>query len=267
MDSGLQPGAVTSWKDFVAAARDRTTCTAVAAHAADLASSPLAGRAALWLGEGGMTYGGFNRGDKEGGSWLRLYGGGLSYLENLGCAASNGARVFMRQQLSNFINGTKLGQPRGSTTDSFMYSPQPAWWVAVLWKRLIGTRAFGVTVSLNSDGPVHAFAFDAKAAAPTDADAATTVLVLTNWGFEAQQVLVNGCVHDAHLYAIAPAGQIRGGGKIEADSVGIAVNGREARVDQDGTIPQGALAPVPLHCKAGQMELELAGLTGAFVAW
>ena len=57
----------------------------------------VAGRARLWLGEGGMTYGGFGH-DVKGRNWLRLYGGGLSYLEDLSCAAVSGANLFMRQR-------------------------------------------------------------------------------------------------------------------------------------------------------------------------
>ena len=263
---GLQPGLVTTWKDFVAAARDRTVCVAVAAHARDLASSPLAGRAALWLGEGGMTYGGFNRPDVQGGNWLRLYGGGLSYLENLCCAASNGAHVFMRQQLSNFITGTRpRGDARGPNAQR--YTPQPAWWVAVLWKRLVGTRAFSVSVSTDSAGPVHAFAFDGKGSGGGSDAATTTVLVITNWDLRSQQVAVNGCVHDARLYVLAPAGSIHHGGTILADSTGIAINGREALVDAGGAIPHGALEPSALRCESGSMVLELPGLTGAFVTW
>ena len=75
-------------------------CSAVAAHGADLASSPLAGKLPLWLGEGGASHGGFGR-DAKGRGWLRAFGGAMSYLEDLGCAATNGAQVFMRQQLSN----------------------------------------------------------------------------------------------------------------------------------------------------------------------
>ncbi len=40
--------------------------------------------------------------------WLRLFGGGLSYLEDLSCAASNGAVVFARQQLCNFIGHSPI---------------------------------------------------------------------------------------------------------------------------------------------------------------
>ena len=83
------------------------------------------------LGEGGASYGGFARSgswaDQHG--WLRQFGGALSYLEDLSCAASNGAAVFARQQLSNFIGYEEDGR----------YVAYPAWWVAVLWKRLVGT--------------------------------------------------------------------------------------------------------------------------------
>ena len=83
------------------------------------------------LGEGGASYGGFARSgswaDQHG--WLRQFGGALSYLEDLGCAASNGAAVFARQQLSNFIGYEDGGR----------YVAYPAWWVAVLWKKLVGT--------------------------------------------------------------------------------------------------------------------------------
>ena len=98
-------------------------CTAVAAHRRDLASSPLAGRVPLWLGEGGASYGGFGH-DVKGRNWLRLFGGGLSYLEDLCCAATNGAAVFARQQLSNFIGGAH------GTDGGWVYQPQPASWIA-----------------------------------------------------------------------------------------------------------------------------------------
>ena len=41
--------------------------------------------------------------------WLRLFGVGMNYLEDLACAASNGAQIFAHQQLSNFIGGSKKG--------------------------------------------------------------------------------------------------------------------------------------------------------------
>ena len=53
------------WQSFVNIARNRSMCTAVAAHRRDLASSPLAGRVPLWVGEGGASYGGF----AHSGSW------------------------------------------------------------------------------------------------------------------------------------------------------------------------------------------------------
>ena len=128
----VQPGVVRSWRDFASIARNGSMCTAVAAHAKDLASSPLAGKVPLWLGEGGATYGGFPNAHVMGKNWLRLFGGGLSYLEDLGCAASNGARVFARQQLSNFLSGNRTA---GSSHAAWDYTPLAAaifaaggWW-------------------------------------------------------------------------------------------------------------------------------------------
>ena len=261
---GIQPGIVTGWKDFVTVARDRTVCSAVTAHARDLASSPLAGKVPLWLGEGGMTYGGFGQRDVKGDNWLRLYGGGLSYLENLGCAASNGASVFMRQQLSNFINGTFPGPPPHGPNPSH-YRPQPAWWVAVLWKRLVGTGAFSTAVSGGS-GAVHAFGFD------SNVPGAVATLVVVNWDLDTnstRRIEVRGCVHSAAVYQLTPAGPIHDGDDdrddILADSTGIAVNGREAQVGPGGDIPQGTLDPTVVRCEGGRAVLDLAGLTGAFV--
>jgi hypothetical protein len=68
-------------------------------------------------GEGGASYAGVGGWD-AGPGWLRVFGGALSYLEDLSCAATNGAAVFARQQLSNFIsrepgpNGRCVHTPR-----------------------------------------------------------------------------------------------------------------------------------------------------------
>ena len=122
--------------------------------------------------------------------WLRLFGGGLSYLEDLGCAASNGATVFARQQLSNFIGHSPIGG----------YTPFPAWWVAVLWKKLVGTQALETS---GGDGPVHAFAFDSK-------EGNRTVTVLANWDIDEgrkRSVAVAGCRRSAAVFVLTPAGE------------------------------------------------------------
>ncbi len=134
----VQPGLVRSWRDFVNVAKNYSMCSAVAAHKYDFDTSPLAGLP-LWLGEGGASYGGFNH-DVKGDNWLRRFGGALSYLENLGCAASNGVDIFARQQLSNFITGN-------ITHSRWRYTPQPSWWVAVLWKKIVGTAAWRTTIT------------------------------------------------------------------------------------------------------------------------
>ena len=269
---GLQPGLLRSWRDFVSTARDRSMCTAVAAHGADLASSPLGGKGGkggvpLWLGEGGATYGGFGSSAK-GENWLRLFGGALSYLENLGCAASNGAQIFMRQQLSNFI-----GAGEGT------YAPQPAWWVAVLWKQLVGTTALGTSV-VGDEHLVHAYGFGGKQPQPQQqhkqqpggGGGGSHVLVVTNWDDQfgrEQTITVRGCAHHAALYELTPAGPIDAGdddaGTLLPDSTGIAINGKLAAVNADGTVPSGLLVPKTVRCEGGALHFQLAALTGAFV--
>ena len=287
----VQPGTVRSWRDFANVARSGSMCTAVAAHAKDLASSPLAGKVPLWLGEGGAAYGGFPGAHVGGTNWLRLFGGGLSYLEDLGCAASNGAQVFARQQLSNFITGNASeevavaaapGAAPGATPGNtigqrWTYTPQPAWWVSILWKKLVGTAALATTVSAvsgNGGGEppaVHAFAFNGTAAGQV-------VVALVNWDTDTtatQSVAVHGCAADrqatADVYLLTPAGPLdpnSGGGAAgsPADSVGVAINGgKEAKVDDAGNIPAGTLDPRVVPCEKGAVRVDLAGLTGAFV--
>ena len=109
----------------------------VAAHVADALKSPVS-KTPIWLGEGGVSY-------RYGGVvdvWLKVYGGSLSYLEDLGCAASNGATVFARQQLSNFI-----GPASNATGVPASYKPLPSWWVAILWKRLMGTTVHPAVIN------------------------------------------------------------------------------------------------------------------------
>ena len=252
---GIQPGLVTSWETFVKTAADGSVCTATAAHFRDLESSPLAGKVPLWLGEGGASYGGFGHDDVKGDNWLRLFGGALSYLENLGCAATNGAQVFARQQLTNFIGGKN-----GALASKF--TPMPAWWVAVLWKRLVGTKAYG-TVTTGSDS-IHARGFDAK-----DGSTGSSVVAVVNWGTPKQAIVLHGCKKRVQVYALTPAGPIDSGGDDNGtplvDSTGIAVNGKEALTDEDGKVIPGTLDPSTVACSAGRAQLEVEGLTAAFV--
>ena len=272
---GIQPGIVRDWRSFVNTARDGSVCSAVAAHAKDLAESPLAGKAQLWLGEGGASYGGFGH-DVKGDDWLRLFGGALSYAENLGCAATNGARVFARQQLSNFISGKRESK-------RWAFTPMPTWWVARLWTKLVGIEVLHASVD-GGEGYIHAFALRGAAGlAPAGsrtaaaAAAARNVAVLVNWDEQearTSSVAVSGCVGGgtADVYVLTPAGAIdaadddsTGDAAPRAKSQGIALNGRELRTDADGNVPQGALQPATVQCAGGTARVELTGLTAAFV--
>ena len=74
-------------------------------------------------------------------------------------------------------------------------------------------------------------------------------------------------------YSLTPAGPAHAeddddGNALLPDSVGIAINGNEAKVDTDGTIPSTTLAPKMVACSpSGSVRVELAALTGAFVVF
>lgn len=274
----VQPGLVQSWRTFVRVAQNRSMCTAVVAHRRDFESSPVSAKASLWLSEGGASYGGFGP-DTKGNNWLRMFGGALSYLEDLSCAASNGAQVFARQQLSNFITG------RSASQDSplrWHYTPQPAWWVAVLWKKLIGTVALQTTVAaavaVGGDAElIHAYGFRGRGT-PKPA----VVVVLVNWDTETtgdRVVEVHGCSKErASIYrltSVASSGVEAGGDDNRqlrraglpagVYGAGIALNGRELKVSDAGSIPSGMLAPEAAPCSAdGFVRVQLPRLTAAF---
>ena len=76
----------------------------------------------------------------------------------------------------------------------------PAWWVAVLWKRLVGTQALATS---GDDGPVHAFTFDSK-------EGNRTVTVLANWDIDEgrmRSVVVSGCRRSAAVYVLNATGE------------------------------------------------------------
>lgn len=192
----------------------------------------------------------------------------------------------MRQQLSNFITGARAEDPDlGAATGGgaagrrgWRYTPQPAWWVAVLWKRLVGTKALGTTATGSDVDTVHAFGFDRRGTGqphrggPGAGDSTGIVLVLVNWDEQTDRltaVEVAGCRHKAQIYELTPAGRIHDGdddgSTVLPDSEGIAVNGVEARVGANGTIPAGVLAPRSAKCFSGKARLKLAGLSAAFV--
>ena len=261
----LLPGLVRTWRDFVTIMRNRSMCTAVAAHARDLASSPLAGKVPLWLGEGGASYGGIN--SKEG-DWLTVFGGALSYLEDLGCAASNGAKIFARQQLSNYIQGN-VQKTKGT------YRAFPAWWIAVLWKKLVGTTALEVTLSGGDASPLHVFAFGGTNANRTVSSVRVYTVTAVNWDEKKEVTMViPGCTAGAEYYLLTPFASTWGSGFVSTAAAappnpvlqgGIAINGKEAKVNAEGSVPAGLLDALVVECVAGEITVEIPALSAVLV--
>ena len=140
----------------------------------------------------------------------------------------------------------------------------------MLWKKLVGTKAYATTV-VGDNEIVHAFAFEAKAEVSSTPE---TVAVLVNWDDSTDRnrtVSLRGCKGEATVYKLTPAGPIHDGddsrNDIIAESTGIALNGRELAVAADGRVPLHLLDGEILRCDSGQLSVELAGLTAAFVQY
>lgn len=101
----------------------------------------------LWLGEGGPHNGGglFNRTNRFLDSFF--------YLHAFGVLARHGHQVFARQTLvgGNYeLLRCSAGQTEGTGCD---FEPRPDFWVAALWRQLMGPVALNVTLGAGSDAP------------------------------------------------------------------------------------------------------------------
>jgi heparanase 1 len=82
----------------------------------------------LWLGETGNAQNGGEPGVSD------IYIGGLWWLDQLGLMARRGHEVVVRQTL--------CGSNYGMLDDELV--PRPDYWNSLLWRRLMGTRVYGV---------------------------------------------------------------------------------------------------------------------------
>jgi len=247
----------------VTVARSGSMCSGVAAYIKDVDQSALRD-VPIWLGEGGSSY-------RYGGVvdvWLKAFGGALSYMEDLGCAASNGATVFARQQLSNFVGPTS-----GTGGNAPKYQPLPSWWVAMLWKRLMGVSILSATVDALSASAehVHAFAAELKGAGGDERNASRVVaFALVNWA--------DAGTAPASLRVALPAGRkcTRGASFVLSSTnststdaavlaLGIQLNGVPLKLAPGGALP-ASLEPHWTACDAdGAVALTLEPLSAAFV--
>jgi len=97
----------------------------------------------IWLGETGNAQFGGEPGLSD------VYPGGLWWMDQLGLLARSGHDTVVRQSLA--------GMNYGMIDDADL-SPRPDYWNSLLWKRLMGTRAYDTKVSGDPSGKLRAYA-------------------------------------------------------------------------------------------------------------
>jgi heparanase 1 len=97
----------------------------------------------IWLGETGNAQFGGEPGLSD------VYLGGLWWMDQLGLLARSGHDTVVRQSLT--------GMNYGMIDDTDL-AARPDYWNSLLWKRLMGTRAYDVKVSGDPSGKLRAYA-------------------------------------------------------------------------------------------------------------
>ena len=96
----------------------------------------------IWVGETGNAQFGGEPGLSD------VYLGGLWWVDQLGLLARNGHDTVVRQSLT--------GMNYGMIDDTDL-APRPDYWNSLIWKKLMGTRVYDVTVSGDDDGKLRAY--------------------------------------------------------------------------------------------------------------
>eukprot|EP00966_Prymnesium_polylepis_P329478 7385167-Prymnesium_polylepis.2 len=175
---------------------------------------------------------------------------------------------FFRHRLSNFVGPTS-----GTGGNAPKYQPLPSWWVAMLWKRLMGVSILSATVDALSASAehVHAFAAELKGAGGDERNASRVVaFALVNWA--------DAGTAPASLRVALPAGRkcTRGASFVLSSTnststdaavlaLGIQLNGVPLKLAPGGALP-ASLEPHWTACDAdGAVALTLEPLSAAFV--
>jgi hypothetical protein len=116
----------------------------------------------VWLGETGNAQCGGEPGLSN------AFAGGFWWLDELARVARRGEPVIVRQTLS--------GSDYGLLDDATL-APRPDYWISVLWRRLVGTRALDVSVS-PPDPLARIYAHCTRPDAPGYAPGAVTFVVI-----------------------------------------------------------------------------------------
>jgi len=180
-------------------------------------------QAEVWLGETGNAQCGGEPGVSDG------FVGSLWWLDQLGLLARRGTPVMIRQALV----GANYG-----LLDETTLEPRPDYFASVLWRRLMGPRAFAASAQLPfGDFSLRVYAHCAPAPAPAGA---LTVLVI-NLGTEVRTVHFNNLRGPADVYAVSAT---------ELSSKQPLLDGVALRVGADGSLP-----PFPARRVSGPVEL------------
>jgi len=168
----------------------------------------------------------------------------FSYLVAMGTTAQHGFRQLNRQDLAglSFTNKPSqyalLGQPgwvsgAGLISDD---SPNPDYWLSVLWPRLMGTRVLASSASLKGaeEGSLKTFVWCAAPGAAEAGPGAVT-LAFANSGDEG--VVLTGLAGAEGAYKLHPRAEFVLTAAAITDHA-VFLNGERLRANPDGTLPK-----------------------------
>jgi heparanase 1 len=222
-----------------------------------IANSSSANTPQLWMGETGGAGGATASAKNVTGKFL----GCFWWADKLGTAAATGHHVVARQEWTELVK--QVGKNKQASIEV-----APGFWVALLWKRLVGRTVFAVDsrsdlrtllpANASRIGTTRYYAFGSKAAMERRTSRASTgvVVVVVNLATTTQALPLSidnapaGSAAAWKQYSLT-AGASAGASLSTSD---IYLNGRKLAVGVGGTIPTGALAPTDM-IKGSKVEV------------
>jgi heparanase 1 len=189
----------------------------------------------IWLGETGNAQFGGEPGLSD------SYLGGLWWLDELGLLATKDTQVVVRQTLSGMNYGM---------IDDATVSPRPDYWNSLLWKRLMGTEVYPVSVSGENASHLRAYA----QSAPSSTDGSVTLLLINIDPQREARVQVGG-MGDRPVKRY----------DVTSDNIfgqQVMVNGQALRVGPDGSLPDLTALAQPVSMPA---EITVHPLSYTFI--
>lgn len=179
--------------------------------------------APLWNTESGETACGGN-------PWASAFADSFRFIDTLGRSARQGVKVFMHNTLA---------ASDYALLDEHSYDPRPNYWAALLWKRTMGTTVLAAPAAPAANVRIYAHCLPGKNGG--------VGLAVVNVGDAAQDISFGDKAQTWVLQAPA------------LDSKALTVNGRQPRLEQDGSFSgiEGA---------AASASLSVPGRSVAFIA-